>query len=117
MDEIGSGYSPLNYLQNFAFDRIKIDRSFVHDGAEGTSALKIVRAIASLAQCLGIATTVEGIDTDQQRALVTAEGCSEMQGFLLGPGLPAAGLEQLLRRQRRPDTQHPDTQHASPAAA
>ncbi len=99
MDDFGTGHASLNYLQSFPFDRIKIDRSFVSDIAGGTGSLKIVRAIASLAQCLGIATTVEGIETEEQRAAVAAEGCTEMQGFLLGQGLRAADVAHLLRRQ------------------
>src|SRR5205085_3540824 len=57
MDDFGTGHSSLNYLQSFPFDRIKIDRSFVKDISEGVGSLKIVRAVATLAQGLGMETT------------------------------------------------------------
>ena len=101
MDDFGTGYSSLSYLQRFPFDKIKIDRSFVKDIAESAGSLNIVRAVAALAQGLGIATTAEGVETREQLATIKAEGCSEMQGFLFSRPLPADEIERLFLTDRR----------------
>ena len=89
MDDFGTGYSSLSYLQSFPFDKIKIDRSFVKDIADGVGSLNIVRAVAAMANGLGMATTAEGVETKEQLETVRAEGCTEMQGFLFSRPLPA----------------------------
>jgi diguanylate cyclase (GGDEF)-like protein len=96
MDDFGTGYSSLSYLQTFPFDRIKIDRSFVKGVAEEVGSLNIVRAVAAMAKGLGMATTAEGVETQEQLDAVKSEGCGEMQGFLFSPALPAHEIEQLL---------------------
>ena len=102
MDDFGTGYSSLSYLQSFPFDKIKIDRSFVKDIADGVGSLNIVRAVAAMANGLGMATTAEGVETKEQRDTVRAEGCTEMQGFLFSHPLPAHEIEQLLLTRRTP---------------
>lgn len=89
MDDFGTGYSSLGYLRQFHFDRIKIDRSFVADLGEGDQeSLAIVRAVASLSSNLNIATTAEGVESEQQFERLRAEGCDTVQGFLLGRPVP-----------------------------
>ncbi|MDX6412343.1 MAG: hypothetical protein QOE91_1859, partial [Gaiellaceae bacterium] len=101
MDDFGTGYSSLSYLQTFPFDRIKIDRSFVKGVAEDIGSLNIVRAVAALAKGIGMATTAEGVETQEQLDAVKAEGCTEMQGFLFSRALPARDIERLfLSRQK-----------------
>ena len=95
MDDFGTGYSSLSYLQNFPFDKIKIDRSFVNNLSNGTGALAIVKAIISLASSLGVTTIAEGVETQEQLDKVRAEGCSEMQGFLFSPARPAEEIARL----------------------
>jgi diguanylate cyclase (GGDEF)-like protein/PAS domain S-box-containing protein len=85
MDDFGTGYSSLSYLRSFPFDKIKIDRCFIHSLADGTDSLAIVTAITGLAKSLGIATTAEGVETLQQLQQVAALGCTEMQGFYFCP--------------------------------
>jgi EAL domain-containing protein (putative c-di-GMP-specific phosphodiesterase class I) len=95
MDDFGTGYSSLTYLQCFPFDKIKIDRSFVKDITESTGSLNIVRAIAALATGMGMTATAEGVETQEQRDKIAAEGCTEMQGFLFSRPLPILEIERL----------------------
>jgi diguanylate cyclase (GGDEF)-like protein len=95
MDDFGTGYSSLSYLQSFPFDRIKIDRSFVKDIGESVGSINIVRAVVAMAKGLGMATTAEGVETEEQREKVRSEGCTEMQGFLFSKPLPAEEIEKL----------------------
>ena len=104
MDDFGTGYSSLSYLQSFPFDTIKIDRSFIPDVTEGVNSLNIVRAVAALANGLGMATIAEGVETQEQLETVRQEGCSEMQGFLFGRPLPAEEIEALYRVKRPPQS-------------
>jgi diguanylate cyclase (GGDEF)-like protein/PAS domain S-box-containing protein len=96
MDDFGTGYSSLSYLRSFPFDKIKIDRSFVKDLAEGSDCVAIVRAISSLGRSLNITTTAEGVETVDQLDWLRSEGCNQVQGFLFSAAKPAAEIEQLL---------------------
>ena len=95
MDDFGTGYSSLTHLRTFPFDKIKIDRSFVHDLAAGDN-LSVIKALIGLGRSLGISTAAEGIETAAQLDLCRDEGCSEVQGFLLSPPLPASAVMRLL---------------------
>jgi diguanylate cyclase (GGDEF)-like protein len=95
MDDFGTGYSSLTYLQSFPFDKIKIDRSFVKDITENAGSLYIVRAVAALANGMGMAATAEGVETTEQLNKIAAVGCTEMQGYLFSKPLPVAEIERL----------------------
>jgi len=95
MDDFGTGYSSLTYLQSFPFDKIKIDRSFVKDITENSGSLNIVRAVAALANGMGMTATAEGVETNEQLDRIVSEGCTEMQGFLFSRPLPAREIERL----------------------
>jgi len=95
MDDFGTGYSSLTYLQSFPFDKIKIDRSFVKDITENSGSLNIVRAVAALANGMGMTATAEGVETSEQLDRIASEGCTEMQGFLFSKPLPAREIERL----------------------
>ena len=97
MDDFGTGYSSLTYLQCFPFDKIKIDRSFVKDITENTGSLNIVRAVAALANGMGMTATAEGVETSEQLDKITSEGCTEMQGYLFSKPLPLHEMTALLR--------------------
>jgi diguanylate cyclase (GGDEF)-like protein len=105
MDDFGTGYSSLTYLQCFPFDKIKIDRSFVKDVAENAGSLNIVRAVAALANGLGMKATAEGVETKEQLDKITSEGCTDVQGFLFSHPLPAREIERLFlsRREKQKD--------------
>jgi predicted signal transduction protein with EAL and GGDEF domain len=95
LDDFGTGYSSLSYLRRFPFDKIKIDRSFVHDLKRADSAA-IIEAVAELAAKLGMATTAEGVETAEQLALVRDKGCTEAQGYLISPPRPVAQVPAML---------------------
>ena len=95
LDDFGTGYSSLNYLKRYAVDRIKIDRSFVSQLAEGGVSAAIVQAMITLAHAMGIKVTAEGVETEQQRAALAAMGCNTCQGYLFSPAVSADALEAL----------------------
>jgi len=97
MDDFGTGYSSLTYLQCFPFDKIKIDRSFVKDITENTGSLNIVRAVAALANGMGMTATAEGVETSEQLDNITSEGCTEMQGYLISKPLPREEITPFIR--------------------
>ena len=103
MDDFGIGYSSLSQLRRFPFDKIKIDRSFVRDlvadrGTGTAEAVAVVRAIAALGASLGLTTTAEGVETLEQQRLVRAEGCTNMQGYLVSRPIPAGEVAGLIAR-------------------
>ncbi len=104
LDDFGTGYSSLGYLRKFPFDRVKIDKSFVHDLRLSGDATAIVRSVTNLCRALGIATTAEGVETTQQFDGVQASGCTNVQGYLFSRPVPAAEIpalcEKLQQRHR-----------------
>ncbi|HET7849213.1 MAG TPA: EAL domain-containing protein [Pseudolabrys sp.] len=99
LDDFGSGYSSLGYLQRFPIDKLKIDRSFVTAlGGESNGGV-IVQAITALGRALGISVLAEGLETEEQRVLLRLAGCSEMQGYLFGRPGPAFAIDRLLAQR------------------
>lgn len=84
LDDFGIGYSSLDTLRSFSFDRIKIDRSFFSATESNPQTLAIIRAVLALGKSFGIPVLAEGIETYDQLAMLNVEGCEEAQGFLLG---------------------------------
>jgi diguanylate cyclase (GGDEF)-like protein len=101
LDDFGTGYSSLGYLRMFPFDKIKIDRVFVQELASRADCAAIVCAITGLARSLGIVTTAEGVETEEQLALVRAAGCNQVQGYLFGRPVPAGALAWVSAISRR----------------
>ena len=89
MDDFGTGFSSLAYLAKFPFDKVKIDRSFVVDLGKGDKTLPIVQAVISIAEKFGMTAVAEGIETEEQMTALVAEGCSEIQGYLISKPMPA----------------------------
>jgi diguanylate cyclase (GGDEF)-like protein/PAS domain S-box-containing protein len=96
LDDFGTGYSSLSYLRSFPFDKIKIDRSFVNELASSQDSLAIVRAVTGLGKSLGIVTTAEGVETDAQLEMLSREGCTQAQGYLISKPRPIAEVEHML---------------------
>ncbi|HAF54725.1 MAG TPA: GGDEF domain-containing protein, partial [Thauera sp.] len=102
IDDFGTGYSSLNYLRQFPVNALKIDRSFVSDiSTEGTEG-KIAAAIIGMAHSLGLEAIAEGVETETQRSFLTAQGCHQLQGYLIGRPVPAAEIEKRLIPTRVP---------------
>jgi len=101
LDDFGSGYSNLSYLQRFPLDKLKIDRSFVTALGSSPNGGVIIQAIVALGRALGLSILVEGVETEQQRVLLRLAGCDEMQGFLFARPAPAAAIDRLLKQQKR----------------
>jgi diguanylate cyclase (GGDEF)-like protein len=96
MDDFGTGYSSLSYLRSFPFSKIKIDRSFVEGVAGQSDSLAIVQATIQLSHKLGMETTAEGVETAEQLAVLSAEGCTHAQGYHVSRPVPADRIEGLL---------------------
>ena len=101
LDDFGSGYSNLSYLQRFPLDKLKIDRSFVVALGTFANGGVIIQAIVALGRALGLSVLVEGVETEQQRVLLRLAGCDEMQGFLFAKPAPAATIDRLLTQQKQ----------------
>jgi diguanylate cyclase (GGDEF)-like protein len=101
MDDFGTGYSSLGYLRSFPFDKVKIDQSFIRDMPTDGDSAAIVRAIIGLGVSLGISTTAEGVETEEQLNRLRAEGCTDIQGYLLSKPVPAAEVASVLSRIRQ----------------
>lgn len=98
MDDFGTGYSSLSYLRRFPFDKIKIDQSFVRQVPDDHESAAIVRAIITMGACLGMSTTVEGVETSDQFDFSVAEGCDTIQGYHVSRPLRREDLIALFRR-------------------
>ncbi|GAB5347880.1 putative bifunctional diguanylate cyclase/phosphodiesterase [Alteriqipengyuania sp. 357] len=93
LDDFGMGYSSLNYLRAFPFDKIKIDRCFVADMTQREENETIVQAVIALAARLNMKTTAEGIETAEQLAMIRATECDQVQGFYFSGAVPADELQ------------------------
>ena len=96
LDDFGTGYSSLIYLRRFAFDKIKIDRSFLeYMETTGESAI-LVHSIAHLGRALGLRVCAEGVETEEQHRFLQAIGCHELQGFLFAKAVTPDEIDLLL---------------------
>jgi len=96
LDDFGTGYSSLIYLRRFAFDKIKIDRSFLEAmETTGESAI-LVHSVVHLGRALGLTVTAEGVETPEQQRFLQAVGCHQLQGFLFCRPVPATKIDELL---------------------
>ena len=96
MDDFGTGYASLAYLNSFPFDKIKIDRSFINDLNRKEKANAIVRSVISLGRSLSMTINAEGVETLEQLSFLTAEGCEQVQGYYFGRPMCAHDLSALI---------------------
>ncbi len=96
LDDFGTGYSSLGYLSKTKFSTIKIDRSFVQGASKKLpESIAIIRAVVALADSLGMMTTAEGVETDEECMMINDLGCRKIQGYLFGRPMPAHEARQL----------------------
>lgn len=98
IDDFGTGYSALGYLARFPIDTLKIDSSFVQKATTDRRHAELVKAILSIARCLGHRVVAEGVETAEQAAFLHENGCQVAQGFLYSRPLPKPGMATLPRR-------------------
>jgi diguanylate cyclase (GGDEF)-like protein/PAS domain S-box-containing protein len=98
MDDFGSGYSSLSYLQAFPFDKIKIDRAFVMKLGVNPQSAAIIRAVIGLGHGLDMPIVAEGVETAEQLAFLRAENCDQVQGYFIGRPAPIATYSDLIGR-------------------
>ncbi|MDF2458131.1 MAG: Sensory response regulator with diguanylate cyclase domain [Nitrospira sp.] len=96
IDDFGTGYSSLNCLQQLPFNRVKIDHSLIRELLIKAQPVRIVRAIIAMAHSLQLDVLGEGVEQEEQRAILIAEGCDQAQGYLFGHPMPAKEFELLL---------------------
>jgi EAL domain-containing protein (putative c-di-GMP-specific phosphodiesterase class I) len=97
LDDIGTGYSSLSYLHSFPLHKVKIDRSFLQDIVVNERSRTLLRGVAQLSAELGMSVVVEGIETEEQLALVMAEpSISDAQGYLFSRPVPGRDVRTLL---------------------
>jgi len=104
LDDFGTGYSSLSYLRRFSFDRVKIDRSFIDELGKGGDCDAIVGAVTDLCKRMGVATTAEGVETEDQLTMLGELYCTEVQGFLFSRPRPADEVPRIyaLLREAEP---------------
>jgi len=86
--DFGTGYSSLAYLKKAPFDKVKIDQSFVKGAAHDKRNTAIIRAVTAIADTLGLETTAEGVETQDEIELIRSLGCSHIQGYVFGKPMP-----------------------------
>jgi EAL domain-containing protein (putative c-di-GMP-specific phosphodiesterase class I) len=117
LDDFGTGYASLSQLARFHFDKIKIDRSFISAPDTRAEHGVIVKAIAALGTSLGVPTTAEGVETEQQLEQVRADGCTNVQGYLFSKPLPQGQIDAFLARYGQPIQALNTMAHASACGA
>ena len=100
LDDFGTGYSSLSVLQELPIGKVKIDKSFVQDMLVDPKDAAIISAILFIAKSLGLRSTAEGIETQEQASRLAKEGCDQLQGYLLCQPLPAAEITAFLKKQK-----------------
>ena len=103
LDDFGVGYSSIGYLRSFAFDKLKLDRSLIANIDRDPHAQRLVQATVALADALALSVTAEGVETEEEAAILRIAGCDAFQGFLFGRPAPAGELTALLGADARLD--------------
>jgi diguanylate cyclase (GGDEF)-like protein len=103
IDDFGTGYSSMSYLQNFEVDKIKIDKRFVQGLDNDSGSAAIIQAIINLGYSIGVSTTAEGVETQEQLDSVMERGCSDVQGYFFSRPLKAEDARAFLNGRPTPE--------------
>ena len=117
LDDFGTGFSSLRYLQKFPFDKLKIDRSFVRDINKDVKDAAIIRAAISMGRTMGLRINAEGVETEDQMDQLSAMGCDEIQGFFYSRPVPAKDIPDLIDADfpiSNADRKRPKLVHVAP---
>lgn len=98
VDDFGTGYSSLSYLQGLQVDKLKIDKSFVASMTSDAGSAIIARTVVALGHGLGLVVLAEGVETEEQAALLLEYGCDLYQGFLFSRPVPADEVRRFLTK-------------------
>lgn len=101
LDDFGTGHASITNIQRFSIERIKIDRSFVIGIADSVEQQNMVAAILTMADRLGLATLAEGVESEDERRLLTKLGCAHLQGFGIGRPMPLEDTPGWMASYRR----------------
>jgi EAL domain-containing protein (putative c-di-GMP-specific phosphodiesterase class I) len=100
MDDFGTGYSSLGYLRTYPFDSLKIDKRFIASMTCGANDRAVVQAIINLGKAMGLKVTAEGVETEQQLAILNDDACHEVQGFYMSKPIDKHAFALLLSQHR-----------------
>jgi len=101
LDDFGTGYSSLSYVRQLPLDKLKVDQSFVRVLGQDANAAAIVQTVLDLSRILGLKTTAEGVETEDQRDLLLSMGCDSIQGYLYSKPLTPEALKEFISRRSR----------------
>jgi EAL domain-containing protein (putative c-di-GMP-specific phosphodiesterase class I) len=110
LDDFGTGYASIGFLRQFRFEKLKIDRSLVVEATADAGSRAMMIASVAVARSLDMDVTAEGVETEEQAAMVRAAGCDQIQGWLYYKAMTAGEVEELLSQQ----SAAPDDQTARP---
>jgi diguanylate cyclase (GGDEF)-like protein len=117
IDDFGTGYSSLNYLSRLPVDRLKLDKSLVHNLTTRWKDVAIVRAVIELGKELGIAVIAEGVETEQQFQVLKNLGCLQVQGYLLARPTPQTEARDMIKKQWGGRNARPDRNRGGPGVS
>ncbi|MEG3841414.1 EAL domain-containing protein [Microcoleus sp. herbarium14] len=100
IDDFGTGYSSLSYPKRFAFDALKIDKSFIRDIADDRQNAAITIAIIQMAHSMNLTVIAEGVENQRELAFLCAHECDEIQGHFFSQAVPRAEFEALLKSDK-----------------
>lgn len=101
LDDFGTGYSSLSHLRRLPVNALKIDKSFIDDLPHQEEAVRLASGIIQIAHDLGLRVVAEGVEKEEQRALLEAFGCDMIQGYLLGRPMPASAISGLQQQEHK----------------
>ena len=100
LDDFGTGYSSLGYLRKLKFSTIKVDRTFVQGAAQQSpESIAIIRAVVAMADSLGMTTTAEGVENEEEAEMIRSMGCTKIQGFHFGRPMPRDDVAGVFTRR------------------